>query len=106
MTVGDFDCNLKRIKADGIAILHAEAINHAVVQIVKCFTVMIHAHDDSAAPRFNDGSGIEQVTAASEVASVRYINVAGVESNTPFAGVNIMVTTYTDGTTSTIKVVK
>ncbi len=60
----------------------------------------------SALTRFNDGSGIEQVTAASEVASVRYINVAGVESNTPFAGVNIMVTTYTDGTTSTIKVVK
>ena len=34
---------------------------------------------------------------------VRYINVAGQESDTPFDGVNIIVTTYTDGTTTTAK---
>ena len=56
--------------------------------------------------RLNDGSGIEQIAAENEVVSVRYINVAGQESDTPFAGVNIVVTTYSDGTKSTMKVIK
>jgi len=54
----------------------------------------------------NNTTGIENVTAHKEVAAVRYFNVAGQESETPFSGVNIVVTTYTDGTTSTVKVVK
>ena len=37
---------------------------------------------------------------------VKYVNVAGMESNTPFDGVNIVVTTYTDGTHSAVKVIK
>ena len=40
------------------------------------------------------------------VNNVKYYNVAGMESNVPFEGVNIMVTTYNDGTTSTSKVIK
>jgi hypothetical protein len=55
------------------------------------------------------GSGkvnCEDINADKQVAAVRYINVAGQESETPFSGVNIVVTTYTDGTTSTVKVVK
>ena len=40
------------------------------------------------------------------VNSVKYFNIAGMESNVPFDGVNIMVTTYNDGTTSTCKVMK
>ncbi len=38
--------------------------------------------------------------------NVKYYNVAGMQSNVPFDGVNIMVTTYNDGTTSTSKVIK
>lgn len=60
---------------------------------------------DVKAP-MNDATGIEQVVADRQVASMRYINVAGQESETPFSGVNIVVITYTDGTTSTVKVVK
>jgi len=40
------------------------------------------------------------------VEDVRYYNVMGVESVTPFDGVNIVVTRYSDGTTSTIKMVR
>ena len=40
------------------------------------------------------------------VNSVKYYNIAGMESNVPFEGVNIMVTTYNDGTTNTCKVIK
>ena len=40
------------------------------------------------------------------VAAVKYLNVAGVESVNPFDGVNIKVTTYSDGSTKAVKVVK
>ncbi len=44
--------------------------------------------------------------AAKAIAGVKYYNLAGVESSRPFKGINVVVTTYTDGTTSTTKVVK
>lgn len=54
----------------------------------------------------NNNSGVEQVTIDKQIVGVRYINVAGQESEIPFDGVNIVVTTYTDGTTTTVKVMK
>jgi hypothetical protein len=51
-------------------------------------------------------TAIEQVTANKEITSVRYINVAGQQSEQPFDGINIVVTTYSDGTTSTVKMMK
>ena len=59
-----------------------------------------------AMARINDDSGVENVLVDKEIASVRYINVAGQESEKPFDGVNIVVTTYTDGTSTTLKVIK
>ena len=55
---------------------------------------------------FTDATAVEHVTADKEIASVRYVNVAGQQSETPFDGVNIVITTYTDGTISTVKVMK
>lgn len=40
------------------------------------------------------------------VKSVTYYNLTGVNSSKPFNGMNIVVTTYTDGTTSTAKMIK
>ena len=40
------------------------------------------------------------------VKSVKYFNVAGIESDTPFQGVNIVVTEYTDGTRTTAKMLR
>ena len=51
-------------------------------------------------------SSVVENLAEKTVSSVKYINVAGMESNVPFEGVNIKVTTYNDGTTSTSKVMK
>lgn len=51
-------------------------------------------------------TAIEQVNANKEITGVRYINVAGQQSDQPFDGINIVVTTYSDGTTSTVKVMK
>ncbi|MBR1551375.1 MAG: starch-binding protein [Muribaculaceae bacterium] len=41
-----------------------------------------------------------------QVTNVRYINMAGVESATPFQGVNMVVTTYSNGNTTVAKVIK
>ena len=41
-----------------------------------------------------------------EVVGVKYYNTLGIESNTPFDGVNIVVTRYSDGSTSTTKILK
>lgn len=43
---------------------------------------------------------------AKTVAGVDYVNMAGQRASTPFAGVNVVVTRYTDGSMSTAKVVK
>lgn len=46
------------------------------------------------------------VISAKAVAGVKYYNVAGLESDRPFQGVNIEVTRYTDGSKSTRKILK
>ena len=48
---------------------------------------------------------VEELMAGKTVSSVRYYNVAGQEMAQP-SGLTIMVTTFTDGTTSAVKVVK
>lgn len=50
-------------------------------------------------------TGINDVTGKA-VAGVKYYNVTGIESDRPFDGVNIIVTTYTDGSRSSAKVLK
>ena len=51
-------------------------------------------------------TSISVVDAAKSVESVSYFNLAGVESSTPFQGVNIEVKKYTDGSKTTSKVVR
>ncbi len=43
---------------------------------------------------------------ARQVVSEKYYNPAGIESDTPFKGVNIVVTRYSDGSTTTTKILK
>ena len=50
-------------------------------------------------------TGVNDINAKA-VAGVKYYNLAGVESNVPFDGVNVVVTTYTDGTKAASKVIK
>lgn len=51
-------------------------------------------------------TAISDVMGSKAVSSVKYYNIMGVESNKPFDGVNIVVTRYSDGTTSTTKVLR
>ena len=51
-------------------------------------------------------TAITRVGTEAQAVSVEYVNVAGMRSNEPFKGVNIVVTRYSDGSTTTTKVVK
>ena len=51
-------------------------------------------------------TGIFDIDGAKQVAGVKYYNVAGIESDKPFDGVNIVVTRYSDGSVVTRKEVK
>lgn len=51
-------------------------------------------------------TAVREVSVARDVESVRYYNIMGMESDKPFDGLNIVVTRYTDGTTSATKVLR
>ena len=51
-------------------------------------------------------TAVDNVTTAKVVESVQYVNTAGLISDKPFEGINIVITKFTDGTTKTAKVVK
>lgn len=51
-------------------------------------------------------TGVERLESGAQVVSVKYYNMMGVESDVPFKGVNIVVTTYDNGTRTTSKILK
>ena len=51
-------------------------------------------------------TAVAEFTTDKAVESVRYYNIMGMESKTPFEGINIVVTRYTDGSTSTTKILR
>ena len=59
-----------------------------------------------ALAKVNDSSAVQLISTDKEIAGIRYINVAGQESEIPWDGVNIVITTYTDGSQSTVKVIR
>ena len=73
----------------------------------------LHLPDAAGAPRMlkialpTEGdtlTGVEGID-ASQVASVKYVNLSGMTSDKPFKGVNVVVVTRTDGSTHTTKAV-
>ncbi|MBO4722001.1 MAG: CotH kinase family protein [Muribaculaceae bacterium] len=56
--------------------------------------------------QWGSDSGINTVEYNKEVETVRYYNLAGVESAEPFKGVSIKVTTYSDGSRKSEKIVR
>ena len=48
-------------------------------------------------------TGIANITSDAQVAGVTYVNMLGYESTTPFKGINLVVTHYTNGTTRVSK---
>ena len=54
----------------------------------------------------DEQTGIEDVAASKQVASVEYYSVSGIKNAEPVDGVNIKVVRYTDGSLQTSKFVK
>lgn len=57
-------------------------------------------------PKEQVSTGVTSAAAARQVASVKYFNLQGMSSDEPFDGINIKITTYTDGTKLSQKIVK
>lgn len=57
-------------------------------------------------PKTTIPTAISTIDGSAQAESVRYINVAGMESDKPFAGMNIVVTRYNNGTTTITKMIK
>lgn len=74
----------------------------------------IHATDDDYYTNYTiyplavlSCSAVEEIETGDQVVDVKYVNSAGVVSNLPQSGVNIVVTTHSDGTrTATKRIVK
>ena len=83
---------------------------------INSLRLMFRADGEQETPMFNASEGTSQAkqtpTAVNEiryhgeVVSTTYYNVQGIESDKPFDGVNIVVTRFSDGTTSISKVVR
>ena len=54
----------------------------------------------------NPATAVTELTNNSEIVSKTYVNTQGMKSDKPFDGVNIVVTRFSDGTTTVSKVVK
>jgi len=76
-----------------------------VAGFVAVFNQTVQLYPVSFEPSDNL-TAVESVNAGKAVKSVRYCNVAGQQAANAFEGVNIVVTTYSDGTQSVSKVVK
>lgn len=89
----DFKAIIRTVQAQDVSGLKVENINYVVYP--KNLT------DDNQLP-----TGISSIIGGKAVANVKYYNVAGVESDVPFKGVNIEVTTYEDGSRTSRKILK
>lgn len=56
--------------------------------------------------KLNSNTGIDATVQANQVTDVKYINLAGVASSEPMSGMNMKVTTYSDGSRQVSKVIK
>lgn len=79
--------------------------------IVEKIKITDYANNDYTTPSYTinivpDEVAVENISAGKAVAGVKYYNVAGQAADKAFDGVNVVVTTYVDGTQSVVKVVK
>ena len=61
---------------------------------------------ESAGQSGGSATAVNEITYVGEIVSQTYYNIQGMESDKPFDGVNIVVTRFSDGTTSVSKVVR
>ncbi len=96
----DYFCYFYRTNEEGFEPLFTENIG---IQVY--YTVNGIRNASEIVWLYDIDTNVAEINAGKTVANVRYFNVAGQEMAQP-SGMTIMITTYTDGTTSAAKVVK
>lgn len=69
------------------------------------FMFTMPASDVLITATFTTGTAIDNVKTMAQVSGVEYVNLAGVRSSTPFTGMNIVITHYSDGSKTVTKAV-
>lgn len=70
------------------------------------YSFVMPASDVLVTANFMQHTAISSIENSKQVRGIEYINLAGLRSDKPFSGMNIIVTRYTDGTFTTTKAVK
>lgn len=70
------------------------------------YSFVMPASDVLVTANFMQHTAISSIENSKQVSGIEYINLAGLRSDKPFSGMNIIVTRYTDGTFTTTKAVK
>ena len=94
------------MKAEGETVNIEDVAYYATLYIKDDASNKYYVKKYELKPDTSIPTAISTVNANSQVESIRYYNAAGIESSKPFAGMNIVVTRYTDGSTTTSKLIK
>lgn len=116
VTLEGYNTIFELVDEDGNVIAPAEDGNFYSLDHTKEYTVVAGGKERGSFT-FDDiykdvelliqnSTAVDELDANKTVASVAYYNLAGQQSAQPMDGVNIVVTTYTDGSTTTAKVIK
>ena len=117
VTFTDLDGQIELRDADGNVITPDENGNFLSLDHTKAYNVYVDGKDCGEIS-FDDlykdidlvvnkkHTAVEELDASKTVSSISYYNLAGQQSAQPVDGVNIIVTTYSDGTRTTAKVIK
>ena len=111
------DAQVKLLDADGNEVAPAEDGNYYNLDYNQTYTIVVDdnkTEDISFEDMYSDIdvfiqkdiTAVQEIAGSKTIASVAYYNLAGQQSAQPVDGVNIVVTTYTDGTRTTAKVIK
>ena len=101
----DYYCYMYRTNENDNPLFVRDADHKGNIGIQVFYTVNGERNGSDIVWLYEDHVGVNELNAGKTVANVRYFNVAGQEMAQP-EGMTIMVTTYTDGTSSAVKVVK
>ncbi|MBR5685156.1 MAG: hypothetical protein IKX18_03250 [Muribaculaceae bacterium] len=116
VSIEGYDTEFELKDEDGNVMTPAEDGNFYCLDHTKTYTVFVNGTERGSFT-FDDiykdvdlliqnWTAVDELDAAKTVSSVVYYNLAGQQSAQPVDGVNIIVTTYSDGTRTTAKIIK
>jgi hypothetical protein len=116
VTMSGYDTDYVLCDEDGNVMERAQDGNYYALDHTKEYSVMVDGRNRGSFSFDNiytdilldieNTTAVEEINTDKTVASVAYYNLAGQQSVQPVEGVNIVVTTYSDGSTTTAKVIK